>query len=393
MQAHVLSETVHMKLLMPLLVRVATVAYVAQDGASRRATVDQVRELSFEPERPRRRCNATIVMMDDRREVAVANSSKETAYFHKAFALNYLYAARHGMEFMVVRPVKAMHDSWLGASGLCPAWCRVKILAALVASHRLRHGCHWVLYIDSDAFLNEHHVNWLDGLDTARNADVHVAIAREELPAGGFRSPRKRPHGVRVPSLNAGVLFVQASEWASRFLAAWLRAAELPLCEPFRQSWPCEQQCFHELLRNRSLLPEGWRTRIATAPMQLFNSPCAPAYALAAVLACPVRARNAAVPRNRRPRLRAQQDHPISLCRDNCMHGRARLVQVWAAHPPRMGWAGRGVAPHGLRRRVESAGCLAKTEDGGARRGGEAALDRHGVLSSELHVAHVRGPS
>jgi hypothetical protein len=52
-----------------------------------------------------------------------------------------------------------------------------------------------------------------------------------------------------------------------------MRAAELPVCAPFRREWPCEQQCFHELLRNRSLLPRGWRRRIATAPMQAFNSP------------------------------------------------------------------------------------------------------------------------
>ena len=52
-----------------------------------------------------------------------------------------------------------------------------------------------------------------------------------------------------------------------------MRAPSLPVCAPFRDSWPCEQQCFHELLRNRTLLPPGWRRRIATAPMQTFNSP------------------------------------------------------------------------------------------------------------------------
>lgn len=55
--------------------------------------------------------------------------------------------------------------------------------------------------------------------------------------------------------------------------AVFRQAAHLPLCQSFRRSWPCEQQCFHELLRNGSLLPQGWRRRIATAPMQLFNSP------------------------------------------------------------------------------------------------------------------------
>ena len=251
-------------------------AYLAEDGDARRGTVSQVAQLIFELPAASRRCNATIVMMDDRRHVPLANNSKDIGYFHKAMMLNLLYAQRHGMSFLIVRPTAAMEDSWLVGGPrqrLCPAWCRVKILASLVASRLAAHGCHWVLYIDSDAYIREQHVDFLELLDTPANRDVHFAFAREELPAGGFRSPRKRSHGVRVPSLNAGVLFVRASAWSARLLAVWMRAAQLPVCAPFRQEWPCEQQCLHELLRNRTLLPEGWRTRIASAPMQLFNSP------------------------------------------------------------------------------------------------------------------------
>ena len=254
-------------------------AYVAEDGDARRGTVSQVAQLNFDPPAASRRCNATIVMMDDRRHVPLSNNSnfsKDIGYFHKAMMLNLLYAQRHGMSFLIVRPTAAMEDSWLDGGPrqrLCPAWCRVKILASLVASRLAANGCHWVLYIDSDAYIREQHVDFLERLDTPANRDVHFAFAREELPAGGFRSPRKRSHGVRVPSLNAGVLFVRASAWSARLLAVWMRAAQLPVCAPFRQQWPCEQQCLHELLRNRTLLPEGWRTRIASAPMQLFNSP------------------------------------------------------------------------------------------------------------------------
>ena len=69
---------------------------------------------------------------------------------------------------------------------------------------------HWILYIDSDAYLREHHTDFLARLaGDPRNADLHFALAREEPPAGGFRSPRRRPHGVRTPSMNAGILFVR----------------------------------------------------------------------------------------------------------------------------------------------------------------------------------------
>ena len=254
-----------------------TSVYVAQDAVQRRAVLEQVAQLSWRDGHARRfGSNGTILMIDDRKwSAAAANTSISRApYYQKAIALNYLYAMRHGFEFLLVRPTAG---EWLRPDGLCPAWCRVKILAHLVTSRREpSHGNarHWIMYIDSDAYVREQHTDFVARLSgDPQNSGVHVAIAREEPPAGGFRSPRRRPHGVRTPSLNAGILFFRASVWSSHFLSAWMRAPQLPVCAPFRLSWPCEQQCFHELLRNRTLLPAGWRRRVATAPTQLFNSP------------------------------------------------------------------------------------------------------------------------
>ena len=188
------------------------------------------------------------------------------------------------------------------SGGLCPAWCRVKILASLVLEILAARGRaagsssgsgsgggggggggsrprHWILYIDSDAYLREQHTDFLARLaGDPRNAELHFALAREEAPAGGFRSPRRRPHGVRTPSMNAGVLFLRASQWTSHLLAAWMRAPSTPVCAPFANAWPCEQQCFHELLRNRTMLPQGWRRWVATS--------CAPPCARVALYSC-----------------------------------------------------------------------------------------------------------
>lgn len=331
--------------------------YFAQDAAGRRATVEQVTTLSWRAggSWPRGRANGTILMMDDRKPgndsaslrhagwPLVPRSEEKWAtaarYYHKTFALNALYAQRYGLDFVLVRPTRG---AWMqlnageqnkgdasSGNGLCPAWCRVKLLAAFVMRILAQHGGsvsdHWVLYIDSDAYVprdralvlavhayaratncaplhpsvhslltcfasactvclvdvlytlryvREQHVDVIHRLADPRNREVHFAIAREEPPAGAFRSPKRRSHGVRTPSMNAGVLFVRASSWSVELLSAWTRAPDTPVCAPFRQMWPCEQQCFHELLRNRTMLPPGWRTRIATAPMQLFNSPC-----------------------------------------------------------------------------------------------------------------------
>ena len=341
----------------------AVASYTAQDAAGRHETVAQVTTLSWRSGSWPRAANGTILMMDDRRPSNDSAAARQRAgwpleegepwvrsarYHHKTFALNQLYANRHGLEFVLVRPTVG---AWLKAggdptTGLCPAWCRVKILAHFVLRLLGRAGAteapargmlggmlgggserpHWILYIDSDAYIREHSVDVLHRLSDPLNAHVHFAIAREELPAGAFRSPKRRtlsnlnstpalsplhasrpalgldvksarvlfitclrpallspaacripcgagPHGVRTPSMNAGVLMMRASEWTAQLLAAWMRAPDTPVCAPFRMSWPCEQQCFHELLRNRSLLPHRWRERIATAPMQLFNSP------------------------------------------------------------------------------------------------------------------------
>jgi hypothetical protein len=57
---------------------------------------------------------------------------RSARYYHKTFALNQLYANRHGLELVLVRPTMG---PWLQASTdpssekktvLCPAWCRVK---------------------------------------------------------------------------------------------------------------------------------------------------------------------------------------------------------------------------------------------------------------------------
>lgn len=259
--------------------------YVAQDADERQRTVAQVSRLSWRPgfARTPRACNGTLVMMDDRRDAVASrpNGTKveRSPYYQKSIVLNFLYATRHGLGFMLVRPTAGQWGLRPSGAGLCPAWCRVKILASLVAarqglgSGRCGPDGHWLVYIDGDAYVREQDIDLLTRLGDPLNSDTHFAIAREEPPAGAFRSPRRRPHGVRTPSLNAGVLFVRASTFSAQLLASWMRAADLPVCAPFRQSWPCEQQCLHELLRNRTLLPRLWRDRIATAPMQLFNSP------------------------------------------------------------------------------------------------------------------------
>lgn len=199
--------------------------YVADDEPGRLATVRQVSELHWEGDKqvnPNLRCMGTILMMDNRLHPMTNHSQrKDVPYYQKSFALNYLYAMRHNMQFLIAHPTP---DEWLtdGPNQLCPAWCRVKILTARVKALLGRGGCHWLLYIDSDAYLREQHVNFLSRLNMQSNSNVHIAIAREEPPAGALRA-KPRAHGVQVASLNAGVLFIKASSWSAAFLSAWMQ--------------------------------------------------------------------------------------------------------------------------------------------------------------------------
>ena len=93
--------------------------YSAEDAAMRERTVAQVGELSWRPgfARPAA-CNGTILMMDDRRpenhtpSSALFADAASVRYYHKTFALNYLYAQRHGLEFRLVRPTRG---PWLSS--------------------------------------------------------------------------------------------------------------------------------------------------------------------------------------------------------------------------------------------------------------------------------------
>ena len=132
-------------------------------------------------------------------------------YYHKTFALNQLYASKHGLDLLLVRPTQG---EWLKANaasprdGLCPAWCRIKILANQIV-RVLRNnrqgggGAHWIVYIDSDAYVREQHVKFLPAYSSQQQrlqsattplsdspplqSDLHqqsiYCISREQTPA------------------------------------------------------------------------------------------------------------------------------------------------------------------------------------------------------------------
>ena len=141
--------------------------YVAEDAAGRERTVAQVAELSWRPgfARPAA-CNGTILMMDDRRPTTTNHTAPgsvsfattgSVGYYHKAFALNYLYAQRHGLDFKLVRPTRG---PWLSSCVLLRARACIRACAMHAPPYVMRppRACRLCRLLPPHSFLKPHAV-------------------------------------------------------------------------------------------------------------------------------------------------------------------------------------------------------------------------------------------
>lgn len=194
------------------------------------------------------------------------------SYWTKALALNTLFATRHNHSIELVRPPAGSTKDAL--------WCKVPALLSAIQRAGTR-ACHWVAFLDSDAYFNEHSRS-IGELLAAHGADgtTHLVVSREEaLPSVNFTTPFV---------LNSGVVFVRASERGAALLREWqsLRAS----CTGKRFHRQPEQKCLELLLIGApprvSTDGHGRHTAaratpaatadtsgVALAPMVLFNSP------------------------------------------------------------------------------------------------------------------------
>ena len=237
--------------------------------------------------------NCELLMLDSRfRSVpAMASPFGAQPYWLKALALNSLYSKYSGCALRVMWPANATaHDSGpdvakasmrelmrggVGLTARANNWCKVVLLASRVrralamASHNEVTKAQWLIYLDSDAFVNQpsgsRNASITQTLARLNASAAHVALTREDaLPAHKFAS---------MITVNTGVIFVRATEWALRFLEAWAASAD--------DGGPCasfgmrtaEQTCLAFLLQNASLSPDVMRRHLRILPMLPMNSP------------------------------------------------------------------------------------------------------------------------
>ena len=148
------------------------------------------------------------VLMTDNRPLAASFPLAEAA------VINRLYASRWGCRFTLSVPTAPRS----GLAGAQTTWC--KLTAALTHVERqLRRGRpanHWIILIDSDAYLaspTQSPEQLLATLSAGR-AIPDLIVGREDRNRG---IPLEQKRGC----LNGGVVLVRASEWSRSFLAEW----------------------------------------------------------------------------------------------------------------------------------------------------------------------------
>lgn len=190
----------------------------------------------------------------------------------KTVAVNLLYAERHNHSFTLFRVSRGPILTDLGEGAQRVAWCKVQALRRVIASVEAEGrdaSCTWLLYLDSDALVNDHTqaVSTFvraQLLEPRQRERTHFMVAREEAYGKQF----KRPH-----MLNSGVLFVRASPWSTQMLDAWARARTHECTvEPVPPIW--EQGCLERLLNDPTWKQHlKFDERVYLSPMLAFNSP------------------------------------------------------------------------------------------------------------------------
>ena len=180
-------------------------------------------------------------------------TSVAQAWLSGAIAINAAYASVHSHRFRYVQQQASLRGGW------ARAWNKVFYLQERARRGVRKGRCHWMLLLDSDAFVHSPTIPLSSYLaDVAARyhlpASVSAVFTREQdLPSVGFTHEEPRPEN-RVMWVNPGVLLAdvgkqQTLDLATKWLQAGLAARRL------RHTWPAEMGALTELLLPGSYVP------------------------------------------------------------------------------------------------------------------------------------------
>ena len=171
--------------------------------------------------------------------------------------------------FTVVKP-RAGPDAELSLlkAGYATPWCKLPVVNRVLSDRiaEAEGGCHWVMIVDADAIIREHHVG-IDGLisqiareESVDSQDLSVVVGAETKHAfpnttGPELTKLGRIGGVHFGTINTGVVFFKVNAFSQNFIKQWLsdaRNASMSQCEPYKSEHPWEQICGEGLFRRSS---------------------------------------------------------------------------------------------------------------------------------------------
>lgn len=189
--------------------------------------------------------------------IVMLNSPNISMYAHHATMNNYMYASKHGYDFIVERQPQNTTDlwSWNPEHEYVLVWYKAEFIKRHLKNY------HYVLFIDSDAYF----VNYDLRIETAllkyfgedkgeENKDSPCMIFQEDVWRSDF--PSGTP--VKTDSICAGLIFVKNCPESFRILDTWINSPYIdPDCQKYINQHAREQDAII-ILKNKYPQFQKW---------------------------------------------------------------------------------------------------------------------------------------
>jgi hypothetical protein len=186
--------------------------------------------------------------IDNRPRIAIVmiNSKGVPKYGHFTAMNNYLYASKQNYDFIVEKqPQDIEHDwTWDSMNQYVIVWYKAELLKRHLKNY------HYVLYIDSDAYVSNIEYRIEDILIPYMKDDLCILFQEDKWQ----QSIALRQNNEVTSDICAGLIFIKNCQKAFDILDLWSRAPyENPDCFGFRYKHAREQDCIIHLRKTYNL--------------------------------------------------------------------------------------------------------------------------------------------
>lgn len=173
--------------------------------------------------------------------ILMLNSPNIPLYAHKATMINYMYAARHGYNFVVERCPRPedINKPWMWDEKRKYEYLLVWSKPTLIRKHMPFYD--YILFIDSDAIVIDHNKT-VESFIKQHMTDATCIIAAQDC--------KKTDDCWVAKNLNTGVMLFKNSTTTLTLLDAWFEATN-NVCKHTLYTHPREQECLNILKKQK----------------------------------------------------------------------------------------------------------------------------------------------